>query len=134
VIPPRRPYLLLSLVAAAYVMAAAPAHAFEDGDFCVAARQFALAAEKDVGLWIDRATRDAGMVVFCEKNSVEFKRFTYLPSVAMNDTWKEQQATAWNASRCTSAVWSEAISYGWKIVLNITSADGRQVSLAAQCR
>ena len=38
------------------ILAAAPtfASAFSDQDFCSAARQFAAAIERDVGIWVDR--------------------------------------------------------------------------------
>ena len=63
---------------AAFIMAA-PAFAFQDREFCVVAQQLAAAAEKDVGVWIDRTTRNAGMTVACDRKIVEFTRFTYGP-------------------------------------------------------
>jgi hypothetical protein len=112
---------------------AAPALAFDDREFCVVAQQFAIAAEKDVGVWLDRVTRNAGMAVACEKKTVEFTRFTYAPSAAMDQAWKERKGEDWNAVHCGSAVWNEAIRNGWKIVLSQTSADGGRVLIAAQC-
>src|SRR6516162_2994623 len=47
--------------------AGAPATALDDRDICVLAEQLALAAERDVGIWIDRQTRNAGMVVSCQQ-------------------------------------------------------------------
>ncbi len=112
---------------------AAPAFAFEDREFCVVARQLAMAAEKDIGVWIDRVTRKAGMAVSCDKKTVEFIRFTYAPSAAMDQAWKERKAADWNAIHCGSAVWNEAIRNGWKIVLSQTSADGGKALIAAEC-
>jgi hypothetical protein len=60
-----------------------PALAFEDMQFCVAAQQLAVAADKDIGIWIDRVTRNAGMSVACDRKLVEFTRFTYIGSTSM---------------------------------------------------
>jgi hypothetical protein len=111
----------------------APAFAFQDREFCVVAQQLAIAAEKDIGVWIDRTTRNAGMAVSCEKKTVEFTRFTYAPSASMDQAWKERKAADWNAVHCASPVWSEAIHNGWKIVLSQNSADGARVLIAARC-
>jgi len=97
------------------------------------AQQLAVAAERDIGVWIDRATRNAGMKVFCDKRTVEFTRFTYAPSASMTDAWKERKAAEWSATQCSSQIWSESIRGGWKIVLSQTAADGGHVSFTAQC-
>jgi hypothetical protein len=111
----------------------APALALDDRDFCVSAQQLAIAAEKDVGVWIDRLTRNAGMIVTCDRKTVEFTRFTYAPSASMNDAWKASKAADWNATHCSSPIWGEAVRGGWKIVLSQTAADGGQVTITAQC-
>src|SRR5207248_2927708 len=61
----------------------APADAFDDKQFCAAVQQVALAAEKDIGAWIDRITRNAGMRIVCDRKLVEFIRFTYAASASM---------------------------------------------------
>ena len=130
---PRR-YLLSLIVEPAFsLMALAPALAFDDREFCVAAQQFALAQTRDIGLWIDRTTRNAGMVVACDTKVVEFKRFTYAPSASMTESWKERKAAEWNATHCNNPIWNDAIRNGWKVALTVTAADGSHVSLAAQC-
>lgn len=110
-----------------------PALAMDDGDFCVVAKRVAAASKQDVGNWTDRVTRNAGMVVTCDKKRVEFLRFTYEPSSAMTAEWKVRKAADWNASHCASLVWREAIRGGWKVVLNVTFVDRRQAELIAQC-
>jgi hypothetical protein len=115
------------------LIGSAAASALDDRDFCVVAQQLAVAAEKDIGVWIDRVTRSAGMLVLCERKTVQFTRFTYAPSASMNDTWKQSKAADWSATHCSSPVWGEAVRGGWKIVLSQTSADGGQVSITAQC-
>ncbi len=111
----------------------APALALDDKEFCVSAQQLAIAAEKDVGVWIDRVTRNAGMVVSCDRKTVQFTRFTYAPSASMNEAWKASKAADWNATHCSSPIWGEAVRGGWKIVLSQTAADGGQVTITAQC-
>ena len=116
------------------LIGAAAASALDDRDFCVVAQQLAVAAEKDIGVWIDRVTRSAGMLVLCDRKTVQFTRFTYAPSASMNDTWKQSKTADWSATHCSSPVWGEAVRGGWKIVLSQTSADGGQVSITAECR
>jgi hypothetical protein len=124
------------LLLASYLLAtvaAGPALAFQDREFCVVAQQLAAAAEKDIGVWIDRTTRNAGMAVSCEKKIVEFTRFTYVPAASMDQAWKERKGSDWSAIYCSSAVWNEAIRNGWKVVLSQNSADGGRVLIAAKC-
>jgi hypothetical protein len=111
----------------------APAFAFDDDDFCVAAKQLAIAADKDIGVWVDRVTRSAGMVVSCDKKTIEFRRFTYTPTTAMDSTWKERKAAEWNGTHCASMLWKQAVRNEWKVVLSVTAFDGGNVSLNARC-
>jgi hypothetical protein len=111
-----------------------PATAFDDKAYCVAVRQLALAAETDVGVWVDKSTRNAGMQVSCDRKTVEFRRFTYAPSAAMDQTWRARKAVDWAAAHCANPVWSDALHNGWKVVLSVTSADGGHVAINAQCR
>lgn len=112
----------------------APAIAFDDSDFCVAARQLAVAADGDIGVWVDRVTRSAGVVVSCDRKVVEFRRFTYTPTAAMDGAWKERKAAEWNGTHCASRLWSQAIRNEWKVALSLTAADGGHLSLNAQCK
>jgi hypothetical protein len=112
----------------------APALAFDDQQFCVAARQLAIAADKDIGLWIDRVTRNAGMVVACDRRVVEFTRFAYIASASMTDQWKTARGAEWDVAQCSSRIWREAIDSGWTIVLNVATADGGRATFKAQCR
>ena len=128
----RRVLLRLGLLAC-LLAGPAPAWALDDKQFCVSTQQLAIAAEKDVGVWIDRVTRNAGMAVSCDRKTVEFTRFTYAPSSSMNEAWRQSKAADWNAVHCNSAIWREAIANGWKIVLSQTSADGGQVVITAHC-
>ena len=72
------------------------AQAFDDSDFCAAVRQLAVAVDGDVGVWIDRVTRNGGMVISCEKKKVEFRRFTYASTKSMTYTWKQEKHAEWN--------------------------------------
>ena len=111
-----------------------PTLAFDDNDFCVAAQQLAIAAEKDIGNWVDRVTRKAGMNVLCDRKIVESTRFTYLSASSMTESWKAAKASEWNVSQCSSALWREAIDHGWTVLLHVASSDGGRATLKAQCR
>jgi hypothetical protein len=109
-----------------------PARAFSDADFCSAAKQLAIAAEQDVGHWLDRTTRNGGVGVWCDRKLVHFKRFTYASSASMNNDWKARKTAEWNAAQCDSPLWAEAIQQGWKIELSVTSSDGGQSIFGAK--
>ena len=113
--------------------ATVPAASFQDREFCVVAQQLAIAMQGDVGVWIDRTTRNAGMEVSCDKRSVAFTRFTYARSASMDQAWKATKAADWNAVHCASPIWNEAIRAGWKIILSQASADGGRVTITAEC-
>jgi hypothetical protein len=112
---------------------ATSALALDDGDYCVLAQQLAIAAEKDIGIWIDRMTRNAGMVVSCDRRIVEYRRFTYSSAASMTDAWKARMGADWSRMHCGSAIWKDAIGRGWKITLSETAADGTSVTFTAQC-
>jgi ABC-type transporter MlaC component len=112
----------------------ASSHAFDNKQFCQAVQQVVIAAEKDIGIWLDRVTRNAGMRTVCDQKLVEFMRFTYAASASMTADWRTAKSAEWNAGHCSSSLWREAIDNGWKIVLHISSADGGQTTLTAQCR
>jgi hypothetical protein len=127
---------LMSLIAKATVSSTAlvPALAFDDREFCVATQQLALAVNKDVGLWIDRITRNDGVVVACSTRIVEFKRFITAPLASRSEDWKERKAAEWNATHCNNPIWIEAIRNGWMIAATFTALDGGRISLRAQCK
>ena len=127
----------MKLLCAAIVMllaTLATAGAFDDANFCVAAQQLAIAGDKDVGIWIDRQTRNAGTAVACDRKLVEFTRFTYISSASMTDVWKAAKAADWNAAQCSSPIWKEAIGNGWTVALHLATADGDRATFKAQCR
>ena len=119
---------LLSLVAQVALSSTASVFAFDENAFCAAARQFAFAANQDVGLWLDRTTRNGGMTVSCESRAVECNRFTYLPSDGMTEIWKQREAAVLNSMHCNNPIWQDAIANGWRITLTVTAADGARVS------
>lgn len=113
---------------------AVPAAAFDDADFCTTARQLAVAADRDVGAWLDRKTRNAGIEVFCERKHVEFRRFTYSPAASMDGAWKASKGAEWSGMQCASPLWRQAIRNNWKVALSVTAVDGKNVVLDAECK
>jgi hypothetical protein len=103
-------------------------------DFCVAAQQLEIAAARDVGIWVDRVTRNAGMRVVCDKKLIEFTRFTYIGSSSMTESWKAARASEWNAFHCNNPLWNDAIANGWTVLLNVSSVDGGRASFKVQCQ
>ena len=111
----------------------ASAFAFDEKAFCAAAQQLAFAANQDIGLGLDRTTRNGGMTVSCDARVVEFNRFTYAPSGSMNESWKRPEAQAFNATHCNNPIWQDAIANGWRIALTVTAADGARLTIDARC-
>ena len=130
----RRYWLTVAAQAAFWLATSAPAFAFDDRAFCVAAQQFAFAADKDIDLWIDRTTRNGGMAVSCDAKSVEFRRFSYASSGTLNTAWKERETQVFNSTHCNNPIWKDAIANGWQIRLTVTATDGARVSVDAQCK
>jgi hypothetical protein len=124
---------LLVLVLQVALSSMASAFTFDDKAFCAAAQQLAFAANQDVGLWLDRTTRNGGMTVSCDARAVEFNRFTYAPSDVMSESWKQREAKALNATHCNNPIWQDAIGNGWRITLTVTAPDGARVSIDARC-
>jgi hypothetical protein len=124
----------LAMIVASVVALGGPAVAFDDTDFCVAVKQLAAAADGDVGVWVDRKTRNAGVAVACDRKLVEFRRFTYSPSSSLDGAWKAGKAAEWNGTYCASPLWAQAIRNNWKIALSVTAVDGGHVLLHAECK
>ena len=126
---------LLSILigAAVSLTAAAQALSFDDVEFCVAARQLAIAVNKDVDVWLDRTTRNDGVAVSCDRRLVEFKRFVSARGAAIDSSWNERKTNEWNATHCENPIWAEAIRNGWTIAAAFAASDGTRVSIRAQC-
>jgi hypothetical protein len=130
-----RPSSLAAPVAAAAVAAAAltasgPSLAFDDQQFCVAAKELVRAIAGDVGTWTDRFTRNDGVEVGCDLKTVHFKRYSKAPASSLSEAWKEQQAEAWESAYCTRSIWREAVENGWVVSATVTTVTGERVWLA----
>jgi hypothetical protein len=117
---------------AATVLAAtaSSSQAFDDDQFCVAAKEFIRSAAGDVGTWTDRLTRNDGVEIGCDLKTVHFKRFYKAPASALREGWQERQADAWESGYCTRSIWREAVENGWVISATVTTATGERVWLA----
>lgn len=107
-----------------------PSAAFDDEQFCVAAKQFVRSAAGDVGTWTDRFTRNDGVEIGCDLKTVHFKRFYNAPASAITEAWKERQAETWESAYCRRPLWSDAVGNGWVVSATITTASGQRVWLA----
>jgi hypothetical protein len=121
------------LVAAAVTaaVASAPSSAFDDAEFCVAAKEFIRSATGDVGTWTDRFTRNDGVDIGCDLKTVHFKRYYKAPASALRDAqWKERQAEIWEGATCNRPMWRDAVGNGWVVSATVTTATGERVWLA----
>ena len=123
---------LATLVAAAAALALAdqPLQAFDDAQFCVAAKEFVRSVTGDVGTWTDRYTRNDGVEIGCDLKTVHFKRFYKAPASVLGDGWRERQAESWESAYCSRSLWREAIGNGWVVSATVTTATGERVWLA----
>jgi hypothetical protein len=107
-----------------------PSQAFDDAQFCVAAKEFVRSVTGDVGTWTDRFTRNDGVEVGCDQKTVHFKRFYKAPASALRDGWQDRQARAWESAYCTRSIWREAAGNGWVVSATVTTATGERLWLA----
>jgi len=129
-----RTSLLVAMGASALMCAAAvnSSWAFDDTQFCQAVRQFAIAARRDTGTWIDRTTRNDGLEVFCDRKLVHFKRYASTPGSGLREPWRESKTEEWRGVTCTNAMWREAVDNGWIISATVTTVTGEKVWFACQ--
>jgi hypothetical protein len=120
-----------TLVAATVLAAtASSSQAFDDDQFCVAAKEFVRSVAGDVGTWTDRLTRNDGVEIGCDLKTVHFKRFYKASASTLREGWQERQAEAWESGYCTRSIWREAVGNGWVISATVTTATGERVWLA----
>jgi hypothetical protein len=121
--------LSLATTAAAVLLAvwASPARAFDDAQFCVAAKEYIRSATGDVGTWTDRVTRNDGVEIGCDKKVVHFKRYYGAPASALREGWRERQAQTWESAYCRRSIWGEAVDNGWVVSATVTTVTGERV-------
>jgi hypothetical protein len=116
---------------AALAVAGTPSWAFDDAEFCVAAREHVRALAGDVGTWTDRFTRNDGVDIGCDLKTVHFKRYYKAPASALRDAqWKERQAEVWESATCNRSMWRDAVGNGWVVSATVTTSSGERVWLA----
>lgn len=121
--------LALLMAATGFVLAPRPVLAFDDEQFCVAAKQVLRASAGDVGTWTDRLTRHDGIDIGCDLKTVHFKRFNK-SSGAPTEAWMERQAEIWESAYCSRSLWRDAVANGWVVSATVTTAGGARVWLA----
>jgi hypothetical protein len=110
-------------------LALRPALAFDDAQFCVAAKELLRAATADVGTWTDRFTRHDGIEIGCDFKTVHFKRF-YKSARAPSEAWMEKQAEIWESAYCGRSIWHDAVQNGWVVSATVTTSGGARIWLA----
>ena len=121
--------LAMLMAAAALALAARPASAFDDEQFCIAAREMLRAVASDAGTWADRLTRNDGVAIGCDLKTVHFKRFHNSRS-APDEAWMARQAAIWESGYCNRSLWRDAVANGWVVSATVTTAAGPRIWLA----
>jgi hypothetical protein len=121
--------LALLIAAVGLALGALPARAFDDEQFCAAAKQVLRAAAVDVGTWTDRQTRHDGIDIGCDLKTVHFRRF-YKSASAPGEAWMERQAEIWEGAYCSRSLWRDAVENGWVVSATVTTSAGARVWLA----
>jgi hypothetical protein len=123
---------LAAMVATACLAAGGgPLLAFDDAQFCVAAKEFIRSVAGDVGTWTDRLTRNDGVEIGCDTKVVHFKRFYSAPASSLRDGgWRERQAESWESAYCKRSIWREAVDNGWVVSATLTTVTGERLWLA----
>jgi hypothetical protein len=104
--------------------------AFDNEQFCVAAKELVRASAIDVGTWTDRFTRNDGVEIGCDLKTVHFKRFYKSPAKTLTDAWRDNQAVLWQSAYCHNSLWQDAIANGWVVSATVTTSTGERVWLA----
>jgi hypothetical protein len=112
--------------------ASAPSHAFDNTQFCQAARQLTRAEVRDVGTWINRTTRNDGVELFCDRKIVHFKRYASTPGSGLREAWRDTKTEEWRSIKCANAMWREAVENGWLVAATVTTVTGEKVWFACQ--
>ncbi len=116
------------------VSASTPALAFDDKSFCDVLTKYAERERVDSGKMLDKFTRYDGMAVLCGNRTVVYYKFLTVEASALRAGWKERKQRQWNEIHCKNEVWVEAVKAGWEVATTITTVDGTQVYLAAECK
>ncbi len=115
------------------------ASAFSDEDFCRAMQERARAENPRKPAWVDRETRDDGVVVLCVQKTIEHRRFFNINPDAIGRDWEQRLAAQWNFKQCREPMLA-AIRNGWQII-EVTRfpksprhPHGRELRAVASCR
>lgn len=127
----RYPWLAMAVAAAPLMIWGSSTLAFDDAQFCVAAKEFVRSVAGDVGTWTDRLTRNDGVEIGCDTKVVHFKRFYSAPASSLRDGgWRERQAENWESAYCKRSTWREAVDNGWVVSATLTTVTGERLWLA----
>ena len=125
--------MIARVVAVAGCFLATRVLAFDDATFCIAMKEYAAEANKDVGSLVDRLARDDGVSVLCHEKVVSFNKSLVAEASQMRDGWQAHQQSQWNQAYCSS-FFSEAIKKGWQFTLTLTTVDGQKLSFQTECK
>jgi hypothetical protein len=117
---------------AAALLLGDPALAVNSEQTCQAATLMARAVNADIGVWLDRQTRNDGVDVICPIRTVRFKRFLNLRTLEAD--WRQRRQEDWSRANCADRVWRPAIDEGWIIMASFTTASGERADLIAVCK
>ena len=110
-----------------------PALPFDQDEFCDSVTEVAQRMNARRGRWLDRSTRQDGVMVECEAKTLEAKRFVNANPDDMREGWENRKQRQWNAAYCKHVSWREAIDNGWSIISTLTFRNGEQAVFVAEC-
>ena len=127
-----RAILLVAIGASAALTAALgdSVLAFDNTQFCQAVSQMVRAAAGDVGTWVDRATRNDGVEIACDRKLVHFKRTSTAPLGTLRGSWREAKTLEWQGAYCANPIWREAVENGWVISTTVATSTGERIWFA----
>lgn len=129
-IPPPATLVAAAVSALLVISPGTPSRAFDDSEFCIAAKEFVRSAAGDVGTWTDRFTRNDGVEIGCDLKTVHFKRFYKAPASTLGEAWRDRQAETWESATCGRPMWRDAVGNGWVVSATVTTSTGERVWLA----
>jgi hypothetical protein len=123
------------LTAAAMTAGTRAAQSAESDPYCPMFLETQKEMSGSQGEHINRLTAFAGVEVRCAEKVIEFRQAVGAPGVKLRNGWQERLRLRWSSAYCQPGSKSlEAMRSGWTIATTVTTSDGSEYRLTADCQ
>ena len=125
-------FCLLSLLAVAAAVSSVEA---DETEFCNWSLNVQKSLADRIGRQIDPVTRLANISVRCDEKSILFAQDLRVSSSQLQPDWLKRLRENWSRTYCEEHSESaNAIRSGWKVETLLSTADGQEFRLTAECK